>query len=91
MYTYKRDEAGFLVFDEDNRQIGEIHFESRGDDVYCITHTGVQEAAEGQGIAGELVKRTAELARAEGKKIRPICSYAVAWFKRHPEEGDLLV
>lgn len=91
MYTYKRDEAGFSVYDEENHQVGEIHFDEGGGEVYTITHTGVRKAAEGQGIAGELVKRTAALAREEGKKIKPVCSYAVAWFKRHPEEADLLI
>ncbi|HWU52683.1 MAG TPA: N-acetyltransferase [Tahibacter sp.] len=29
-------------------------------------------------------------ARAEGWRIRPLCSYARVWFERHPEQADLL-
>jgi predicted GNAT family acetyltransferase len=29
-------------------------------------------------------------ARAEGLKVVPICSYAVSWFRRHPDVGDVL-
>ena len=29
-------------------------------------------------------------ARAHGLKFTPICSYAVAWFRRHPDATDVL-
>jgi len=33
----------------------------------------------------------AEHARAEGLKLAPRCSYAVAWLKRHREYDDVVV
>ncbi|MEI9891242.1 MAG: N-acetyltransferase [Caulobacteraceae bacterium] len=30
-------------------------------------------------------------ARAEGAKVAPVCPYAVAYMRRHPEYNDLLV
>ena len=29
-------------------------------------------------------------ARAEGAKIIPLCPYAAAWLKRHPEYADVV-
>ncbi len=37
-----------------------------------------------------MMERSIADARAEGTRIRPECSYAVAQFKRHPDWSDLL-
>ena len=60
------------------------------DGVISLTHTGVPEAIGGRGIAGDLVRAAFEFARAEGLKVRPLCSYAEAWSRRHAEYADLL-
>src|SRR5690606_22126534 len=58
-------------------------------DVLAMTHTIVPEAIGGRGIAGHLVRSALEHARAAGLRVRPACSYAEAWMKRHPEYDDL--
>ena len=63
---------------------------SIADGVMSITHTGVPEAIGGRGIAGDLVRAAFEHARSEGLKVRPLCSYAEAWSRRHAEYADLL-
>ncbi|WP_386065275.1 GNAT family N-acetyltransferase [Tahibacter sp. UC22_41] len=55
-----------------------------------IVHTGVPEAVGGRGIAARLTATAVAAARAEGWRIRPLCSYARVWFERHPEQADLL-
>jgi predicted GNAT family acetyltransferase len=55
-----------------------------------IHHTEVPGALEGQGIASALVQTAVDHARANGLKIRPLCSYVGAWMRRHPEHADLL-
>jgi uncharacterized protein len=60
------------------------------DGVMVITHTEVAPALEGRGIAGALVQAALDHARAAGLKVRPACSYARAYLKRHPESADLL-
>lgn len=57
----------------------------------AIVHTGVPPAVAGRGIAGELVRSALEFARAQGWKVRPLCSYAVAWMDRHPQFADLRI
>lgn len=58
--------------------------------VLHLTHTEVPPAAQGQGIAAALVKATLDWARAEGRRVRPLCSYVAAYMRRHPETQDLL-
>jgi uncharacterized protein len=55
-----------------------------------ITHTGVPESLGGRGIAGDLTRFALDAARKLGWKIVPACSYAEAFFKKHPEFADLL-
>lgn len=59
------------------------------DAVMTITHTGVPSEVGGRGIASTLVQAAMDEARAQGWKVVPACSYAVAWMQRHPEYADL--
>jgi predicted GNAT family acetyltransferase len=43
----------------------------------------------GRGIAAELTKFALDTARANGWKVRPLCSYAEVYMRRHPEYNDL--
>jgi hypothetical protein len=60
------------------------------DGAMSITHTGVPAAIGGRGIAGELNRAAFEHARREGLRVRPLCAYAAAWVKRHPEYAELV-
>ncbi len=53
--------------------------------VSTIDHTFVDDSLRGQGIAGKLVKLAADKILADGNRIAAACSYALAWFQRHPE------
>ena len=44
----------------------------------------------GKGTADRLMLGLAEIARRDGLKLTPTCSYAVAWFRRHPQWSDVL-
>jgi predicted GNAT family acetyltransferase len=54
--------------------------------VMNITHTGVPAAIGGRGVAAELMKAALTLARERQWSVNPICSYAVAYMKKHPPE-----
>ncbi|MHC9236363.1 GNAT family N-acetyltransferase [Pseudooceanicola sp. 502str34] len=54
-----------------------------------LDHTGVPDAFRGQGIGLALVTRAVEDARAGGWKILPLCPFAAAQFRRHPEWADV--
>ena len=86
-----------IVFDAENSQalamddtfpIGECTFTESGD-TWIVDHTGVREAYGGQGIAGRLVAEVFQQARMRGRKILPLCSYAVKVMRENPEYLDL--
>ena len=68
----------------------ELTFTKVGERQIIIDHTGVPDAFRGQGIGAKLVQRAVEDARAADKKIIPLCPFAAAQFRRHPEWADVL-
>lgn len=62
----------------------------REGNVITFTHTIVPEKLEGRGIAGAIVKKALDDARAEGLRVVPQCGYVRAYIKRHPEYEDLV-
>lgn len=68
----------------------EMTFTRAGDHLMIIDHTLVPDAFRGRGIGLRLVSRAVEDARASGKKIMPLCPFANAQFRRHPEWADVL-
>ena len=56
----------------------------------AILHVEAEDALRGSGAAGRFMQSLADHARGEGTKLIPRCGYAVAWFKRHPDQGDVL-
>lgn len=58
--------------------------------VLVVPHVEADPALRGAGAAGTFMKALADHARAEGLKISPLCAYAAAWFRRHPDLADLV-
>ena len=71
---------------------GELAFASyrRSGDVFTIPHVEAAVALRGTGTAGRLMEGIVAMARERHYKIRPTCSYAIAWFKRHPDQRDVV-
>jgi len=62
----------------------------REDGRLLIPHVESPLPLRGKGTAGRLMKAVAEYARSEHLAITPLCGYARAWFRRHPEYSDVL-
>jgi predicted GNAT family acetyltransferase len=60
------------------------------DGVMVFTHTAVPPALSGQGIAAALVQHALDWARANGLRVRPLCSYVAVYMQRHAQTQDLL-
>lgn len=58
--------------------------------VMHLVHTAVPRVLQGRGIAGVLVDAALAEARAQGWRVRPVCSYVRAHMRRHPDTHDLL-
>jgi predicted GNAT family acetyltransferase len=70
--------------------VAEMTFSKVGTHRIIIDHTEVPDAFRGKGAGLRLVARAVEDARAAGRKIIPLCPFASAQFRRHPEWADVL-
>ncbi|WP_428409266.1 GNAT family N-acetyltransferase [Hyphococcus sp.] len=68
----------------------EMTYSRAGEKMIIIDHTGVPDALRGRGLGPLLVRRAVEDARAEGRKILPLCPFAKAIIAKHPELQDVL-
>lgn len=69
--------AGFAEFIEDSRKV-------------TFTHTEVDKASSGQGIAGMLARTALDATRATGKSVVPLCPYFKGFIEKHDEYADLV-
>lgn len=70
---FELETEGLLSFADYRREPGRL----------IIPHVESDPALRGQGAAGRLMARIADVARAEDRQIVPVCSYAAAWLKRN--------
>lgn len=75
----------FVAFADDGAEMGHIEY-SPHDNVLSATHTKVEEAYQGKGVAGKLLDALVEYAAANNMKIIPVCEYVIAAFKKNPEK-----
>lgn len=61
----------------------------RDGDLLLVYHTEVPREFEGRGIGSALIKGMLDRARADGLKVKPLCSFVAAYMQRHPETADL--
>lgn len=84
------DSKGRYLHRADDGAEAEMTFSKAGEHLLIIDHTEVPDAFRGQGVGVLLVARAVEDARLSGKKIMPLCPFAAAQFRRHPEWADVL-
>ena len=68
----------------------EMTYSRAGATQIIIDHTDVPDALRGQGVGLRLVERAVQDARAEARRIMPLCPFARAQFARHPKWHDVL-
>ncbi len=86
----EQETRGRYVWRAPEGQEAELTYSRAGEHLIIIDHTSVPRALGGKGIGQVLVERAVADARAAGKSILPLCTYAAAQFRRHPEWSDLL-
>jgi hypothetical protein len=89
-HPYIIENSRIYLKGEDEKLLAEIVFPRLGETAIEITHTFVDPALRGQGIAGELMEAVIAKAKKENLKIKPVCSFAGAYFEKHPELNSLL-
>ncbi len=74
---------------EENGHLAWAEYRIR-DGRYIIPHVEADPPLRGTGAAGRLMQQIVDHARSQQLVIVPRCSYARAWFQRHPEAEDVL-
>ena len=69
----------------------ELAYARPSDDVIDFTHTFVDEALRGQGLADELARAALAYARNEKLKVKTTCTFMAGFVKKHHAEyADIL-
>jgi predicted GNAT family acetyltransferase len=59
-------------------------------DSIVFTHTEVDAAFEGRGVAGELARQALDDVRRRRLHVVPLCPFIASWIRRHPAYADLV-
>ena len=81
---------GAFAFVVGGKQLAEMTYSVGADSTVIINHTGVDDALRGTGAGKALLAALVEWARAEKKKVVPVCPFAKAVFEKTPEYQDVL-
>ena len=88
MTDIAHDQASHRFTTHVDGEAGYLEYDTAGE-VMVITHTIVPPAIGGRGIGGALVRAAVEYAKTHGLKVKPQCSYADGWMRKHPEYDPL--
>ena len=89
--SFKYSDDRIWLEDEEGNVVAFIEFPGFALGKVEVTHTVVNTAYQGKGLAGKLVRAMAEKLRKENKKADLTCSYAVRWFYNHRNYQDVLL
>jgi uncharacterized protein len=84
------DRKGYFFIEEKGHRIAEVVYSKAGASLLIIEHTEVSDSLRGTGAGKKMVIKAVELARAQNKKILPLCPFAKSVFERTPELRDVL-
>jgi predicted GNAT family acetyltransferase len=75
----------------DGETVGYAEYHQRaGGSTISFTHTVVDDAHAGQGLAGRLARAALDDARGRDLAVLPYCPYIRSWIAKHPEYVDLV-
>jgi predicted GNAT family acetyltransferase len=86
-----RDHPAALQYEVtvDGEPAGTLRYTLDGD-LVTLVHTEVEPRYEGHGVGAELVEGALDDLRAQGKTVRPLCEFVLAYLERHDEYRDLV-
>jgi predicted GNAT family acetyltransferase len=79
---------GVFFLEREGRRVAELTYSLSGDKA-LVDHTYVEPKLRGGTIAPSLVEAAVRWARAENRKIVPLCSYVRSVFARTRAYGDV--
>ena len=86
---FKESSERIWLEDENGKVTAYVEFpETNG--THNVMHTVVDPSLRGQGMGGRLLTALVEKMKKEGKKLELTCSYAIDWFNKNREHGEVL-
>jgi predicted GNAT family acetyltransferase len=73
----------------DGRVVGFVQYNVRGGRI-VLTHTEVDRAFGGRGLATALAKGALDDIRRRGRLVVPVCPFMESYIAKHPEYDDLV-
>jgi predicted GNAT family acetyltransferase len=62
----------------------------RGPGQIAFTHTEIDDAYGGRGLAGRLARKSLDDALASGQSVLPFCPFYRGWIQKHPDYLELV-
>jgi predicted GNAT family acetyltransferase len=73
----------------DGALAGFAEYRMRGADTFVFTHTEVDDAFEGKGVASRLIQYALDDVRGRGGSVVARCPFVAAYIREHPAYADL--
>ena len=80
---------GAFTIEIEGKRLAELTYTVAGSRV-ILDHTTVEDELRGTGAGRELVRAAVEWARANHRRLMPLCPYARSVFDKTPEYRDVL-
>jgi predicted GNAT family acetyltransferase len=81
---------GSFFFEEDQMRFAEMVYLMAEPEKMIIEHTEVKESLRGQGIGQKLLEHLVDYVRKKEIKVKPICKFVKAQFKKREDLQDVL-
>jgi predicted GNAT family acetyltransferase len=85
----RSDHRGAFVWMRDGKRLAEMTYTVAGTQV-IIDHTHVDDSLRGKGVGRKLVQASVDWARAEHRRLLPLCPFARSVFDKTPDYADVL-
>ena len=80
-----------LIVDDRIVSIADYSVDPTGDgDTLIVPHVETDPELRGRGMADRLMRGMLDDLRARGRRIVPVCPFAAAYVRAHPEDRDLV-
>jgi predicted GNAT family acetyltransferase len=73
----------------DGNEVGTLVYDLKGS-MAVISHTVVEPAYRGRGVASELVREALDDIRGQGLTVSNFCGFVDTFIEAHPEYADLI-
>ena len=89
-HSAKESKGSYSYQETPTHPIALLTYSRAGETMIILDHTEVPDVYRGRNIGVALVERAVADARRTGVTIVPLCPFAAAQFRRHPEWHDVL-